>query len=51
VPGLGPVALAFLKTAVAEPGTPVVVGGINGVVSPLPFPPPTSHLPPPISNL
>ncbi len=44
VPGLGPVALAFLKTAAAEPGTPVVVGSVHGVVAPLPFSPPTSHL-------
>jgi len=44
VPGLGPVALAFLKTAVAEPATPVAVGGVKGIVSPVPFPPPTFNL-------
>jgi aminomethyltransferase len=43
VPGLGPVALAFLKTAAAEPGTPVTIGPVNGVVSPLPFQPLTSN--------
>lgn len=38
VPDLGPVALAYLKTAHAEPNTPVVVESTAGVVSELPFP-------------
>ena len=37
VPGLGPVALAFLKAAVAEAGTPVLAGEASGTVVELPF--------------
>ena len=37
LPDLGPVALAFLKTAQAEPGTAVRVGEAVGIVAALPF--------------
>jgi aminomethyltransferase len=37
LPTIGPVALAFLKTASAVPGTPVRVGEARGTVSELPF--------------
>jgi hypothetical protein len=37
LPDHGPVALAFLKTSQAEPGTKVVVGGVEGRVVALPF--------------
>jgi aminomethyltransferase len=37
LPDLGPVALAYLKTAAAEPGTRVRVGEVSGVVAELPF--------------
>jgi folate-binding protein YgfZ len=37
LPDLGPVALAYLRTAHAEPGTSVTVGGIDGKVVNLPF--------------
>ncbi|MGH2521636.1 MAG: YgfZ/GcvT domain-containing protein [Anaerolineales bacterium] len=37
LPGLGPVALAYLKTALARPGTSVTVGETRGVVVDLPF--------------
>ena len=37
IPGIGPVALAYLKTASAEPGTRVTVEGVSGVVAALPF--------------
>jgi aminomethyltransferase len=37
LPDLGPVALAFLKTGQCEPGTAVSVGGVAGVVTPVPL--------------
>jgi len=37
LPGLGPVALAYLKTAQADVGTKVTAGGVAGEVVPLPF--------------
>jgi len=37
IPDIGPVALAYLKTASAEPGTRVTVEGVSGVVAALPF--------------
>ncbi len=37
IPGVGPAALAYLKTAAAEPGTRVSVGGVSGTVVALPF--------------
>jgi aminomethyltransferase len=37
IPGIGPVVLAYLKTASAEPGTRVTVEGVSGVVAALPF--------------
>jgi len=37
IPEVGPVALSFLKTAFAEPGTRVRVGEVGGVVVGLPF--------------
>ena len=37
VPGLGPVALAYLKTTAAEPGTHVLAGDVAATVSELPF--------------
>ncbi len=37
LPDLGPVALGFLKTAHAEPGTAVKVGEVGGIVVNLPF--------------
>ena len=37
LPDLGPVALAYLKTASAEPGTHVKVGDVSGSVVELPF--------------
>jgi len=37
IPGIGPVALAYLRTASAEPGTRVTVEGVSGVVAALPF--------------
>ncbi len=37
IPGIGPAALAYLKTASAEPGTRVTVDGVSGVVVALPF--------------
>jgi aminomethyltransferase len=37
VPDLGPVALAYLKTAQAQPGAAVTVGETTGVVAELPF--------------
>ena len=37
IPEVGPVALGFLKTAVAEPGTRVKVGEVGGGVVSLPF--------------
>jgi aminomethyltransferase len=40
LPELGPVALAYLKTAHAEPNTPVTVASASGFVSELPFPHP-----------
>lgn len=39
LPGVGAVALAFLKTALAEPGTPVEVDGVAGTVTGLPIAP------------
>jgi aminomethyltransferase len=39
LPDRGPVALAYLKTAHAEPGTPVTVESISGLVTDLPFNP------------
>ncbi len=37
IPGLGPAALAYLKSAAAEPGTRVTVSGVSGTVVTLPF--------------
>ena len=37
LPGYGPLALAFLKTAQADPGTRVLVGAVEGEVVALPF--------------
>ncbi|MBI4772320.1 MAG: folate-binding protein YgfZ [Chloroflexi bacterium] len=37
IPGLGPVALSYLKTAFAEPDTRITVEGVNGTVVALPF--------------
>jgi len=37
LPDIGAVALGFLKTAHAEPGTAVTVDGVHGQVVPLPF--------------
>ncbi len=37
LPDLGPVALAYLKTALAEPATPVTIASTAGLVSELPF--------------
>jgi aminomethyltransferase len=37
LPNLGPVALAYVKTALAEPGVRVAVSGVRGVVTELPF--------------
>jgi aminomethyltransferase len=37
LPDHGPVALAFLKTALAEPGTPARIGDVTGTVTSLPF--------------
>ena len=37
LPGLGPVALAYLKTAAAEAGAQVLAGGVSGTVAELPF--------------
>lgn len=37
LPDLGPVALAYLKTALAEPATPVTIESASGLVSELPF--------------
>jgi aminomethyltransferase len=37
LPDIGPAALAYLKTASAEPGTRIGVNGVSGVVAELPF--------------